>query len=68
MLHLPDFKERFFVEIDASADTMGAILMQGERPIAYFNKQLAPSFRKSSAYIHELVVVIEVVKRWSSPL
>ncbi|KAF8088411.1 hypothetical protein N665_0543s0021 [Sinapis alba] len=37
MLALPDFQELFVVEPDASGVGLGAILMQKQRPVAYYS-------------------------------
>ncbi|MCH91211.1 hypothetical protein A2U01_0012137, partial [Trifolium medium] len=42
VLALPNFDEPFIVQTDASGKAMGAVLLQGDHPIAYFSKAFCP--------------------------
>lgn len=54
ILALPNFDEQFIVECDASSTGLGAVLLQNDRPIAYFSKALHGSHRSLSVYDKEL--------------
>ncbi|GJW93602.1 ty3-gypsy retrotransposon protein [Tanacetum coccineum] len=45
ILGLPDFEQVFVLEADASADRIGAVLLQNNRSISYFIRKLAPRIR-----------------------
>jgi hypothetical protein len=52
------------VQTDASGQAMGAVLLQGDHPIAYFSKIFCPRLSKASTYIRELHAITSAVKRW----
>ncbi|XP_031250332.1 uncharacterized protein LOC116108204 [Pistacia vera] len=64
VLALPNFAETIVIEIDASRQGIGAVLMQHKHPIAYFSKKLSSWMQLASAYARELCVVTEAVMRW----
>ncbi|GJV34106.1 ty3-gypsy retrotransposon protein [Tanacetum coccineum] len=52
ILGLPDFEHTFIVEMDASADGIGAVLIQNDRPICYFSLIQTPIQQK---YVRKLM-------------
>ena len=64
VLALPDFKESFVVETDASDIGIGAVLMQKDRPIAYLSKALGESHRTKSIYEKDFLALIMAVEKW----
>lgn len=63
ILSLSDFTIPFVVQTDASGQAMGVVLLQGDRPIAYFSKIFCPRLSKASTYIRELHAITSAVKR-----
>jgi hypothetical protein len=64
MLQLPAFDRAFIVECDASGSGFGAELHQGEGPVAFFSRQIAPRHAKLAAYERELIGLVQAVRHW----
>jgi hypothetical protein len=64
VLHLPHFTRDFVVDCDASGSGFGAVLHQGDGPIAYFSRQFAPRHLKIAAYERELIGLVQAVRHW----
>lgn len=64
MLLLPNFDEDFVSEMDAANFGVGAVLLQKEQPISYFNKKLSLRMQQAFAYAREFYAIMEAVKKW----
>ena len=61
----PDWNSPFVIEVDASRDGLGAVLMQNEKPIAYKSRALTPAERDLPITFLELLGVTWIVDEWS---
>ncbi|KAL2251677.1 UNVERIFIED_CONTAM: Retrovirus-related Pol polyprotein from transposon [Sesamum indicum] len=64
VLAMPDFSQPFVVETDASGKGIGAVLMQGGRPISYLSKALATKNLGLSTYEKEFLALLLAVTKW----
>ena len=64
ILALLDFNNAFEVDCDASGTTIGVVLSQKGRPIAYFSEKLNDAKRKYSIYDQEFYAIVQVLKKW----
>lgn len=64
VLKMPDFQQTFVLETDASGYGVGAVLLQSNRPIAYFSKLLGLKARQKSVYEKELIAICLAIHKW----
>jgi hypothetical protein len=65
---VPNFNEPFTLEIDASDQGIGAVLMQYGHPISYLSKPLSNKNKALSTYEKECLAIIMTVDKWRSYL
>lgn len=63
VLSLPNFYLPFILEMDASGYGIGAVLMQEQCPIAYYNQVLNQGARMELVYEKELMAIILTVQK-----
>jgi hypothetical protein len=63
-LALPDFNKLFQVDCDASGSSIGEILSEEGRSIAFFNKKLNDAKKKYFIYDQVFYAIIQALKKW----
>jgi hypothetical protein len=61
---LPNFQETFTLETYACQTSIGAVLMQQGRPIAFLSKALGKKHQDLSRYEKEFLALIMAVEKW----
>jgi hypothetical protein len=64
VLMLPNLQNPFEVETNASGYAMGAILMQGGRPICYHYEVFHAVVLNYPTYDKEIYALVQDVKKW----
>ncbi len=62
ILRLPDFKKLFRDRCDVSRTTIGFVLIQEDKPVAFFSEKPNESRQQYSSYDKEFYAVIQALK------
>jgi hypothetical protein len=68
VLAYPDYSKVFKIYTDASSKQLGAVITQGNRPIAFFSRKLSYAQRKCSVTKIELLAIVETLKDFKGML
>jgi hypothetical protein len=64
VLVYPDFTKPFEIYTDASTMQLGAVITQGNRPIAFFSRKLSKTQSKYSVTKNGLLAIVETFKEF----
>ena len=61
-LAYPDYSKEFEIYTDASSKQLGAVITQGNKPIAFFSRKLTETQERYSVTEIELLAIVETLK------
>ena len=68
VLRLPNMELPFKIQTDASADGIGAVLLQnypdGDRPVCYLSKKFTPTQQRWATIEQECFAIVMAIKQW----
>ncbi len=67
-LSLPDYSDEFEINTDASSGQVDEVIIQQNRPIAFFSRKLSEAQQKYSVTEVELLAIMETLKEFKDLL
>ena len=68
MLAYPDYSKEFEIYADTSSKQLGAVITQGNKPIAFFSRKLTEMQQRYSVTEIELLVIVETLTEFKGML
>ena len=68
LLAYPNFKLPFAIHTDASHTQLGAVISQGNKPIAFYSRKLNPAQTRYTTTERELLSIVETLKEFCNIL
>ena len=68
ILAFPDFNEEFHIYTDASDYQLGAVIMQKDKPIAFYSRKLNSAQKRYTTGEQELLSIVETLKEFKNIL
>jgi hypothetical protein len=68
MLTFPDFNKEFHIYTDASDFQLGAVIMQDDKPLAFYSRKLNKHQRRYTTGEQELLSIVETLKEFHNIL
>ncbi len=68
MLSYPDFNKPFEIHTDASQTQLGSVILQDNKPIAFYSRKLNPAQTRYTTTEKELLSIVETLKEFRTIL
>ena len=68
LLAFPDFEKEFHIYTDASNYQLGAVIMQDDKPLAFYSRKLKDAQKKYTTGKKELLSIVETLKEFKNIL
>ncbi len=68
LLSFPDFSKEFHIYTDASDYQLGAVIMQNDKPLAFYSRKLNTAQKNYSTGEQELLSIVETLKEFKDIL
>ena len=68
LLTFPNFNEEFHIYTDASDYQLGAVIMQNNKPLAFYSRKMDKAQRRYTTGEQELLSIVETLKEFKNIL